>query len=251
MAKKSGRIYFLDEFRAVALIGMVIYHTAYDLYAIFGVKFDFYSTFWNSLQLFVCCSFIVIAGISTRLSKNALKHGTVVFCAGLLMTLGTYIFVPELVIWFGVLHFLGVSIILYYLLRKAIAKAPAIIFAAASLLLFFLTYGLPSGNIFFGMVAVPKELYFTKWLAPLGLPGPGFSSADYFPLIPWFFLFLFGCFIGKYFKERRIPDFMMKRHSNFLCKIGQNTLFIYILHQPIVYALLYIVFWLLERGGAL
>ena len=251
LAKRGGRIYFLDEFRAAALIGMIVYHAAYDLYAIFGVKFNFYSPFWNGLQLFVCCSFIVIAGISARLTKSALKHGAVVFSAGLLMTLGTYIFMPDLVIWFGVLHFLGISMMLYYLFRKPIGKAPAIIFGAISLLLFFCLRGLSSGTVLFGRVAVPKELYFTKWLAPIGLPGPGFSSADYFPLIPWFFLFLFGCFIGKYFKERRIPDFMMKKHSDFLCRIGSNTLIIYILHQPVTYALLYMVFWLLEKGGAI
>ena len=250
MAKRSGRIYFLDEMRGVALIGMIIYHTAYDLYAIFGVKFNFYSTLWNALQMFVCCSFIIIAGISARLTKNALKHGAVVFCAGLLMTLGTYIFMPELVIWFGVLHFLGVSIMLYYCFRKPVSKAPALICGAVSLALFLCLRGFSGGTVLFGQAAVPRELYFTNLLAPLGLPGPGFSSADYFPLIPWFFLFLFGCFIGKYFKERRVPDFMQKRRSDFLCKIGSNTLIIYILHQPVTYALLYMVFWLLEKGGA-
>ena len=44
---------------------------------------------------------------------------------------------------------------------------------------------------------------------------------------------------------------MMKKHSDFLCRIGSNTLIIYILHQPVTYALLYMVFWLLEKGGAI
>ena len=92
MAKKSGRIFFLDELRGLALIGMIVYHTAYDLRYIFGLHFNFDSAGWNAFQLWICCTFIIIAGISCRLSKNSLKHGVVVLSAGMLMTLGTYFF---------------------------------------------------------------------------------------------------------------------------------------------------------------
>ena len=78
MAKKSGRIFFLDELRGLALIGMIVYHTAYDLRYIFGLHFNFDSAGWNAFQLWICCTFIIIAGISCRLSKNSLKHGVVV-----------------------------------------------------------------------------------------------------------------------------------------------------------------------------
>ncbi len=248
MAK--GRIYFLDEVRALALIGMVVYHTAYDLYALFGLDFDFWSVGWNTLQQAVCWTFIFIAGISSRLTKNALKHGAVVFGCGMLMTIGTYFFMPDQTIWFGVLHFLGAAMMIYHLFRKSVKKAPAFLSAIVSFGVFLCLRGIQSGSIFFGRVEVPENLYFTKWLAPLGFPGPGFSSADYFPLLPWFFLFLTGCFIGKYFKERKIPDFMMNKHSTFLCKIGANTLPIYIIHQPIIYGLLYAFFWVIEKGSA-
>ncbi len=251
MAKKSGRIFFLDEMRALALIGMIIYHAAYDLYAIFGLDFDFYSPGWDTLQMAVCCTFIVIAGISARLTKNALKHGFVVLGCGILMTVFTCFFMPAQAIWFGVLHFLGCSMIIYYIFRKSINKAPALLGSVVSFAVYLILYGMPSGSIFFGNVDVPSNLYFSKYLAVIGLPGPGFHSADYFPLLPWFFLFLSGCFIGKYFKERKIPDFMMERHSDFLCKIGSNTLVIYILHQPIIYALLYAFFWVIEKGSAI
>lgn len=250
MAKKSGRIFFLDEMRGLALIGMIIYHAAYDLRYIFGLRFSFDSAGWNAFQMCICCTFIIIAGISCRLTKNVLKHGAVVLAAGMLMTAGTYFFMPDMVIWFGVLHFLGVSMMLYYLFRKAIAKASAALCAVFALAAYFCTRGLASGSIFFGSVEVPQGLYFTNVLAPLGLPAPSFTSADYFPLIPWFFLFLFGCFIGKYFKERKIPDFMMKKHCSALCAIGSNTLVIYILHQPIIYAVLWALFWVIEKGTA-
>ena len=117
MAAKGGRIFFLDEMRGLALIGMIIYHAAYDLYAIFGLDFDFYSPAWDTFQMAICCTFIIIAGISARLTRNALKHGLVVFGCGMLMTLGTYFFMPSQVIWFGVLHFLGASMIIYHIFR--------------------------------------------------------------------------------------------------------------------------------------
>ncbi|MBQ6878397.1 MAG: DUF1624 domain-containing protein [Oscillospiraceae bacterium] len=250
MSAKNGRIFFLDEIRALALIGMIIYHAAYDLYALFGLDFDFYSPGWDTLQMAVCCTFIVIAGISSRLTKNALKHGLVVFGCGILMTLGTYFFMRSQTIWFGILHFLGVSIIIYHLFRKSIKKTPALLGAVLSFSAFLFLYGLPSGSIFFGNIDVPSGLYFSKYLGIIGLPGSGFRSADYFPLFPWFFLFLTGCFIGKWFKERKIPDFMMNKHSDFLCKIGSSTLAIYIIHQPVIYGVLYAFFWVIEKGSA-
>lgn len=248
MAGKGRRIFFLDEVRALALIGMIVYHTAYDLYAIFGLDFNFYSKGWNTLQMAVCCTFIIIAGISSRLTKNALKHGLVVLGCGMLMTLGTYFFMRSQTIWFGVLHFLGSSMIIYYVFRKSIKKAPAFLCAVISLSAFLCLYGLPTKHIMFGKITVPSELYFSKYLGFLGFPGTGFRSADYFPLLPWFFLFLFGCFIGTWFKERKIPSFMMNKHSDFLCKIGSNTLAIYIIHQPVIYAVLYSFFWVIEKG---
>lgn len=251
MARYNSRIYFLDELRGLALIGMIIYHTLYDLYAIFGLKFDFDAPVFNALQIAVCCTFIIIAGISSRLSRNIFKHGLIVFGAGLLMTIGTYIFMPKLTIWFGILHFLGVSMIIYAFFKENIDKIKPEISSAISFIIFLCLYGLPYGSILFGKIAVPEEFYFSKYLAIIGLPGKDFSSADYFPLLPWFFLFLAGCFIGKYFKERKIPDFMLKKRSKFLSAIGSHTLIIYIVHQPVIYGILTAFFWAVEKGSAL
>lgn len=246
MAGKTGRIHFLDEWRGIALIGMILYHTLYDLYAIFGVDFDFYSPYLNALQLFVCCSFIFIAGISARLSSKTAEHGLVVFGAGMLMTFGTYFFMKELTIWFGVLHFIGLSILLYSVFKKKIQKSNGAIFSLLSLVLFFCTWGLSGGTILFGKVDIPDSFYFTKYLAFLGLPGKGFSSGDYFPMIPWFFLFLCGAFLGQYFKDGSIPQFMYKKRNKFLSLVGSNTLIIYILHQPVIYGILFVIFKMIE-----
>lgn len=65
-------------------------------------------------------------------------------------------------------------------------------------LLFFLTYGIsePEHTMVFGLVHLPAALFRTNWLMPLGFFNSSFRSADYFALIPWFFLFLLGAFAG-------------------------------------------------------
>lgn len=244
----KGRIYFLDEWRGAALLAMIAYHTLYDLYEIFDVEFDFRSPFLNAMQLFICSSFIVVAGISARLSSRTMQHGAVVFGAGMLMTAGTFIFLPKFVIWFGVLHFIGLSLMLFSVFRKQITKCPGAILCCIGLVLFFCFYGLPSRTVLFGSVRVPDELYVNPpHLAFLGLPGSEFSSADYFPMIPWFFLFLAGTGIGEAFHDRKIPKFMMERHSRFLSYIGSHTLVIYIFHQVAIYGILKCVFFVIDN----
>ena len=251
MAQKKGRIYFIDELRALAFLGMVVYHTAYDLRWLFGIRFDFGASGWNFLQKAVCCTFIVLAGISTRLSKNSFRHGVVVLSCGLLMTAGTYFIMPDQVIWFGILHFLGVSMMIAWAFRKAIANANVPLGILFSLVAFFALQGISHGTVVWGKVLVPPLFYANGLTAVLGFPPKVFFSADYFPLLPWFFLFLSGCFFGKIVKERNFPDFFFKKHSRFLCAIGSNTLVLYVLHQPVIYAVLTLIFWLIEKGNAL
>ena len=242
MAKGKNRIWLLDELRGLAVVGMVIYHAAYDLWALFGVDFPLFSPPLSWLQLYVCCSFIIISGVSCRLSRSNFKRGALTFGVGLLMTAGTLIFMPSQTIWFGILHFLGCSMMLYALIGPAVERIPPLLGGALFLAAFLCLHGIDGGTVLFGTVALPVWLYRYAWLAPLGFPGGGFTSADYFPLLPWFLLFLCGASLGWYFKERRLPAFCLKRHSRFLAGVGQNALIIYIVHQPVVYGVLWLVF---------
>ncbi len=242
MAKGRNRIWLLDELRGVAVLGMVVYHAAYDLYAIFGVELPLFSPPLTWLQTYVCCSFILISGVSCRLSHNNLRRGAITFGVGLLMTAGTLIFMPSEAIWFGILHFLGCAMMLYALVGRFTDKLNPLLGTAVFMALFLALVGIERGTVLFGTVAVPASFYRYAWLAPLGFPGGGFSSADYFPLLPWLLLFFCGSSFGWYFKERRLPAPMMKKHSAFLAGVGQNALAIYIVHQPVIYGLLWLVF---------
>lgn len=66
------------------------------------------------------------------------------------MTLGTAVAMPDQLILFGVLHFLGVSMMLFALLRKALEHIPTVWGIAGSLLLFLVTMPLSQGWIGLG-----------------------------------------------------------------------------------------------------
>ena len=81
---------------------------------------------------------------------------------------------------------------------------------------------------------------------PLGLYNDSFYSADYFSLLPWIFMFLFGAFIGKYAKAGAFPQWSYRRHSKALAFIGRNSLWVYLAHQVVIYTILYIFLGILK-----
>jgi len=76
------------------------------------------------------------------------------------------------------------------------------------------------------------------WLFfPVGL-APGVAvSADYYPLIPWFGVFLWGNGIGKWLYKSKQSLFGIEPQNpmlSILSKLGRRTLLIYLLHQPVI-----------------
>ena len=74
----------------------------------------------------------------------------------------------------------------------------------------------------------------------LGFPGSDFYSDDYFPLIPWIFMYLCGYFLSPAVVEacRKRPG----KRVEPLTFMGRRSLVVYMLHQPIVYGLLMLVY---------
>lgn len=242
---KRPRAGFLDEWRGVALICMLIYHTAYDLYALFGVPLPlFTSPFYVNLQRFIGFSFILISGISCSYSRNNLRRGAICFGCGMIMTIATALVMPEQLILFGVLHFLGAAMLLYALLQKAMDKIPAVWGMIGAAILYVLFQKVSYGMIGIGslQIELPDVLYSTNVLFPLGFYAPDFSSADYYPLLPWFFLFMIGAFWGRYWKTDKMPAFVYRTHFKPLAFLGRHTILVYIVHQPVIYGLLLLFF---------
>ena len=140
----------------------------------------------------------------------------------------------DVVVKFGVLHLLGVCMLVY----PAFKKLPPAMLTVLGLVIAITGYAIRG-------VVVPQH-----WLFPLGLTYEGFTSSDYFPLFPQLGYFLIGAAIGKTaYREKRtlLPGaFQQTPVARFFCWCGRQSLFIYLLHQPIVYGLLELV--LLLRG---
>lgn len=250
MKQGIKRIYLLDEIRGLAILAMIVHHAFLDIGVVLGLDwgfevFDFLCWF----QPFFWAAFIVISGICSQLSRNSAKRGAVVFTAAMVITFVTVVIMPKLnmegsEIYFGILHCLGICMIVSGLLKKQIENTKNYIGISILTVLFFATYSVSEGTLF-SFIELPDFLYETNILMPFGFYNSSFESADYFALFPWLFLFLIGSFIGKYAVMGKFPEFTYKIHSKFLCFVGKNALWFYILHQVVLYAVFYTVYWII------
>jgi len=227
---------------------MLLFHACYDMVMIFDVKWGFFSTKWVFYwQQMICIIFIFASGCIASFSKKLLKRGVLVSGTGIIITLITYFFMSEQIIWFGVLSLLGFCMILTYFIRPIVSKIPESIGAIIMLLLFIITRFVYEGKLsFFSFweYSLPDFWYQNKWSAILGFPHKEFYSADYFPIVPWLFLYLFGFYLfsiliklqDKYENKR-----FLYIHAPLFSLLGRNSFIIYILHQPIIYL---ICWWL-------
>ena len=222
------RYEIIDLWRTAALLTMLAYHFIYDL-GLFGfITWEqVFSLGPQALQRFTCYSFILISGMSCRFSKGNIRRGMITFICAMVVSLVS--FIAGIPILFGILHMLGISMILYGLLEKHLEKIPQ--FAAPFLwIVLFVAAKIWIDN----SPAVGSRLLF-----PLGFTYPGFSSSDYFPLLPWFFLFLAGSAVGKVITTKS-PSWLSVPVPKWLTWPGRHTLIVYLLHQPLLYALFYI-----------
>ena len=218
------RFWELDALRGICLLGMVGIHLLYDLNI---------SLPWplQLLQDWGGCVFLLLSGVCVTLGHHPVRRGLVVLGCGMICTLVTWgIYAlgfasSQMVIWFGVLHCLGVCMLLWPLFQRFSSHFVGV-FGGISVLLGFYMENL---------------LLSTPLLVPLGIRFPGFASADYFPLLPNLGFFLLGTVVGRKLyrkKQSLVPNL---RPNRFLCFCGRHSLLIYLLHQPILYGILLIL----------
>ena len=198
MKSSSSRYALLDELRGLDLISMMLYHGMWDAVYLFGVVVPWYSAGQGRLwQQSICWVFILLSGFCLPLGHHPLKRGAAVFGAGALVTGVTLLFMPEDVVWFGVLTLLGSAMLLTGLVQKWLQKIPPTVGLAVSLILFALTYHTMDGYWGLGALrwALPQGLYANYLTAYFGFYPVSFYSSDYFPLLPWLFLFWAGYYL--------------------------------------------------------
>ena len=239
MANFKSRIWELDALRGVCIACVIVVHFLFDLSFFGGLDLTL-PAWYVFLQEYGGAIFVVLSGVCVTLGSKSVRRGLIVFTCGMLITAVTYgmyrlgMSGADVVVKFGVLHLLGVCMLVY----PAFKKLPPAALAVLGLLIAVTGYAIRG-------VVVPQH-----WLFPLGLTYEGFTSSDYFPLFPQLGYFLIGAAIGKTayrVKRTLLPgSFQITGIARFFCWCGRQSLFIYLLHQPIVYGLLELV--LLLRG---
>ena len=240
------RIYLMDELRGFAVFCMVFYHGFYTLAYLYNIEAGMVLLrFFMPAEPYFAGMFMLISGISSDLSHSNLKRGLKLLAIALAVSLITFLFVPDELITFGILHFLSVCMILYGLLKPVSDRFRfSWIAVAVCALLFVCTMGVSRGYLGFSPqlgFMIPAALYRTNWLAPLGIFNENFRSSDYFPLFPWVFVFAAGTFLGKLAAADKFPAFAYPSRVPFFSWLGRHALILYIAHQPVIYGVCWLV----------
>src|SRR5215216_3593314 len=231
---KEQRFWEVDAARGVAIAMMAVYHLVYDLDNFGGYGIESTSGFWAYFADATASAFLVLVGISLAISYSRggslfgkyLRRGLRIFAYGMALTIVFFVLGMGIVA-FGILHLIGVSIILAYPLLR---------------------YRLP--NLFLGILVFAVGAYMmaqdvsseSPWLLPFGVVPENLFMPDYRPLLPWFGVVLLGLFAGNVlYGDGKRPAVVAKRApvvARPLLPLGRNSLFIYLIHQPILIALL-------------
>jgi len=216
----------IDVLRAVAIGLMVLFHFVYDLKEFGGVNIDYQSPLWFSIGKVSALLFIFISGLSSGFSRSPVRRGLKVLFYGMAITAVTFVFMRDEYIRFGILHFLGVAMILSPLLLTL----PS-----------WTLWGLAGSSAVLGFW-FKEQVLKTSLLLPFGLMYDGFSSIDYYPLFPYLAVTFLGILVYRYFYAQRTePLFSFKLNSKLIKWLSRNSLGIYLLHQPLILLIIFII----------
>ncbi|EFM39022.1 hypothetical protein HMPREF0379_1250 [[Eubacterium] yurii subsp. margaretiae ATCC 43715] len=238
------RVKYIDFFRFLAIINMVIYHAYYDIRFIFLIDNSvFASKFWYFLQQYVCISFIFLSGLSCNYSEKLLKKAQKLLIISILITVITVLISKELAIYFGIIHFLTVlTLVLHFIKKINMSKKNN----AALFWVFMGLFILFKSKLLF-TIPLYRKFYIIMTKLPLsfvmGFPNNNFYSSDYFPIIPWIFLGMAGYyFYGTNMAKKLEEAFKGINMPKIITLISKKSLLIYILHQVVILLVLFIYF---------
>lgn len=238
---KKNRYWEIDSLRGLAIISMVLYHLIFDLYYFYEINFLTQSNLLIILGKLSAITFLILVGVSLSLKRDNVNNNKLFFVSitkrslfilfwAYLITLITYIFTPNETIFFGVLHLIGTSMLI---------SIPLLLMNSNTVDLLFVIIIIISSKI---ITNINTSHYL---LIPIGVTPSPFSSFDYFPLLPWLSYIIVGIILGNiyrpYRKKHTISIDIHKNKSLKLSALGQRSLLIYLVHQPAILFVLYII----------
>ena len=230
------RIALVDWLRGAALIGMTVFHFAYDL-EYFGLEARGYANqpHWRHFATSVAASFLFLAGAGLVLAH---PHGVrwrrwgrrlaTVVLAAVAITVVTWFATPKVFIFFGILHMIAFASVVGLAFVRSAWWWPA---AAAV-----------------AVLAIDRSVHLEVLDGPawywIGLSSVTPVASDFRPVFPWLAPALLGMAAAKLSVR---PDWLRVltrpkldgRAGQGLRFLGRNSLLCYLLHQPVLFAL----FW--------
>jgi uncharacterized membrane protein len=236
-AERPARLPAIDALRGVAIAAMVIYHFAWDLRFFGFTSADVAGDLgWRLFARAIAGSFLALVGVSLVLAtRNGLRPGrflrrlAVIIAAAAAVTIATWIIFPDSYVFFGILH----AIALFSVLGLAFVRAPVPVIVATALFC-FLVPRFVSGGLF----DYPALLF-------VGLASYAPRSNDFVPIFPWFGIVLAGILAARLAPPLRPERFGagFAGGSTALTPLawaGRHSLVIYLLHQPLLFGLVYL-----------
>jgi uncharacterized membrane protein len=214
----------LDEMRGLAVLMMIAFHFIYDLNYFGLTTIDlFKDTFYVFWRYLIVILFLNAVGITLVLKhKNStfkyfIKRLTKLIIVVILISIATYLVVPERWIYFGILHLILISSLLSFFF----IKHPNIALTSAIIILVLGVFNLP-------------DLSSLKNTLALFLPK---NTLDFYSLFPWLAMVLTGIYLGyhPWYQKVFITKFKILQF------LGKNALVIYLSHQLILFSLVYLI----------
>jgi len=213
---------------------MATYHFSWDL-EFFGYLAPGTSTqgFLRIYARLIASSFLFLAGFSLVLAHYPrirfapfLRRLGVIVAAAAVISVATYWFTPGSWIFFGILHAIAVS----SLIGLAFVRVPPLLTLGVAAIAIVLPALLRSPS------------FDAPWFWFLGLSETLPRSNDYVPLLPWIGALLAGIAVARFMVDRQKLGVLdrLPAGPRWLRWGGRHSLTVYLLHQPILIAGLYL-----------
>lgn len=233
----SPRLALVDVLRGFAVAQMIVYHFIYDLNYFGWLKLSMLTDQpWVGWRAAIVTQFVLLVGVGLVL-RDSFKPGLREFwrrwaqiaAAALLVSIGSAAVFGPRFIWFGILHFVAAALIL---VRPFVRVGPWNLVIGGAVVAFGLLYA--------------NRLFNDAPFSLIGLVTQKPRTEDYVPLLPWLGVVLIGAGLGSVWQQHAwsIPAVLRplnERPPRLLLLLGTWALTVYLLHQPILMGLLWLV----------